>query len=513
MSVNQGLLEPSGGFLRPLVKHSPVRSVIILAVVIYLAELITMTILYYLEIPNYFLNSLLDGLIMVLLILPGLYYLQLNPLLKQIEERSRAESAMRASEELLRKVLELLPVGVWIVDKNKGIAHGNPTSQRIWGGSQSVSLAESERYKGWFPESGKPIEPDGWAAMRAINLGETILNEEIEIKAFDGTRKTLLNSAVPILNDRDEIVGAVVVDQDITHRKRAELERMRTNELLERFFSSISTLIAYMDRDFNFIRVNDTYARAGGHPPEYFIGKNHFDLYPNEENLAIFRKVVETGEPYSALEKPFEYAEYPERGLTYWDWSLQPVKGVDGKVEGVVLSLVDVTARKHSEIILEQRNQELRGLYEAETAARRFAETLSDAAQALTQSLELDHAINTLLDYLSRIVPSDTAGVTLFEAESRPALHSLRGYGRWAEMEPIPSLPYDGITDSVVQRLVQARRSLMIPNLVAEPEETSLSGDGPIRSWLVVPIIASEKVIGWVELGKTDGSFSPQDVR
>jgi PAS domain S-box-containing protein len=105
-------------------------------------------------------------------------------------------------------------------------------------------------------------------------------------------------------------------------------------------------MVAYMDTDFNFIRVNRSYAEADGRPPEFFVGKNHFALYPNEENEAIFRKVVETGEPYFTFEKPFEYAEHPERGITYWDWSLQPVKEPTGKVSGVVLSLVSVTDRK-----------------------------------------------------------------------------------------------------------------------------------------------------------------------
>jgi PAS domain-containing protein len=104
-------------------------------------------------------------------------------------------------------------------------------------------------------------------------------------------------------------------------------ESVSANELLERVFSSIDLLIAYMDKEFNFIRVNKAYAEADERDPEFFVGKNHFALYPNEENEAIFKKVVETGEPVFLYGKPFAYAEHPERGTTYWDWSLQPVKG------------------------------------------------------------------------------------------------------------------------------------------------------------------------------------------
>lgn len=129
------------------------------------------------------------------------------------------------------------------------------------------------------------------------------------------------------------------------HLEERTVERVRANDLLERVFSSIDLLIAYMDRDFNFIRVNQAYAETDEQKPEYFVGKNHFTLYPNSENEAIFKKVVETGESAFFYGKPFAYAEHPERGTTYWDWSLQPVKGRGGQVDGVVLSLINVTER------------------------------------------------------------------------------------------------------------------------------------------------------------------------
>jgi len=140
------------------------------------------------------------------------------------------------------------------------------------------------------------------------------------------------------------------------HERTSELQRV--TELLERIFSSIGVLIAYMDKDFNFIRVNRAYAESDERTPEFYTGKNHFVLFPNAENEAIFRKVVETGEPHFTYQKPFEYPEHPERGITYWDWSLHPVSELDGAVSGVVLTLVNVTERVLAQEKL-RRNEEL----------------------------------------------------------------------------------------------------------------------------------------------------------
>lgn len=149
---------------------------------------------------------------------------------------------------------------------------------------------------------------------------------------------------------------------EINERRRAEQDLAEKNELLESMFSSIHLLVAYMDTDFNFIRVNRVYAEADGQTPDFFVGKNHFQLYPNAENKAIFRKVVQTGEPAFVFEKPFEYAGHQDRGTTYWDWSLSPVRDPQGQVSGVVLSLLDVTERRHAQEELRKSEQQLRVL-------------------------------------------------------------------------------------------------------------------------------------------------------
>lgn len=130
-------------------------------------------------------------------------------------------------------------------------------------------------------------------------------------------------------------------------------------EILESVFSATDVLYACMDTNFNFIRVNRAYAEADGRDPEFYVGKNHFDLFPCKDNRAIFNRVVETGEPHSAKAKAFEYAEHPERGVSYWDWTLHPVKDSSGKVEAVVLCLQNANERVEAERKLRQSESRL----------------------------------------------------------------------------------------------------------------------------------------------------------
>jgi len=265
-----------------------------------------MLVIYFVDFPNYIVNSLFDGLIMMVLISPGLYWLQLRPILRHMEKRNQADSALRESEKLLRNVLEVLPVGVWITDGKGKILRGNQASQEIWGGARYVGIDQYGEYKGWWLDSGKRIEPEEWAAARAISRGEASLNEEIEIECFDGTHKIIYNSVKPIFDEEQGIVGTVIVNQDITERKRAEAELRRyhehlkelvdeqTNEI-EAIFTALQDGILVYDKNMNVIHTNPSFPATYGFNP---IGMN-------------LKEIIETvlcrwldGRPFRVEEQP-----------------------------------------------------------------------------------------------------------------------------------------------------------------------------------------------------------------
>ena len=137
-------------------------------------------------------------------------------------ERHQTEEGLRESERLLRVVLDTLPVGVAVVNPAGDVILNNPASRRIW---SEVIPSGPERYarsKGWWHDTGKAVEPDEWGSARALARGESAVNELIDIEAFDGQRKVIQNSAVPIRGANERITGAVIVNEDMSARYAAE---------------------------------------------------------------------------------------------------------------------------------------------------------------------------------------------------------------------------------------------------------------------------------------------------
>ncbi|MGJ0483242.1 MAG: chemotaxis protein CheB [Methylomicrobium sp.] len=186
---------------------------------------------------------------------------------------------------------------------------------------------------------------------------------EGEVRNVEG--RWYLRRIGPFRTGRDKTTGVAITFTDITERKQTEESLQRERSLLVSVMQATDFMLVFLDPQFNFVWVNPAYADSCKMKPEEMVGKNHFALYPHAENEAIFRHVRDTGEAVSYKDKPFVFRDQPERGTTYWNWSLIPVKAPDGTVTGLVFSLLETTKFKQAQEALSNSEYRLRRFYDS----------------------------------------------------------------------------------------------------------------------------------------------------
>lgn len=143
-----------------------------------------------------------------------------------LQERERQ---IQETEELLQAgrklsaLLESLPVGVLISDVHGRICQANEEVSRIL---ESQGLINSDAYGailGWWDSSGKLLKDGGGPLARALH-GKVSSNDVLEIRCLDQSSKQVLTSASPLLGLDGDVVGAVILIQDVSQSKQIESE-------------------------------------------------------------------------------------------------------------------------------------------------------------------------------------------------------------------------------------------------------------------------------------------------
>ncbi len=233
------------------------------------------------------------------------------------------------------------------------------------------------------------------------NIGEDIAVDAMKAGAHDYIIKGNLKRLVPAV-DRELREAESRRERDRAERLLAEQSR-----LLEAFFRHAATPLVFLDRQLNFIRVNDAYARACRRREDEFPGRNYFDLYPSDQLKEKFERVVATGEPYRVAARPFLFSDHPEWGVSYWDMSIIPILDAGGSVDFLVFSLQDVTERREVE--------------ERMTVTNRL---LAMYAQKFSRKEYLDSALELIQTWSG----CRHAGIRLADDEGRISYTSCRGF-------------------------------------------------------------------------------------
>ena len=136
---------------------------------------------------------------------------------------------------------------------------------------------------------------------------------------------------------------------------------------------------------------------------------------------------------------------------------------------------------------------------------------LQTAPLALTQSLDLDKVLETLLDYLARLVPYDSASVMLLQSDTNMVVRAIRGYERWTDSQQIQGTSFNVKTALALNTVLETKAPLVISDTETFPGWQRPMGTEYIRSWMGIPLISGDQILGIYSLDKAIPNFFSED--
>ena len=297
----------------------------------------------------------------------------------------------------------------------------------------------------------------------------------------------------------------VAVFRDISIRKHAETALQESEERFQQMASSIREIYWLLDAETKrLVYVNQAYETITGRSLESIRDNpsSYQEMFHPEDRLRVLTRLndaTRTGE----LDEEFRIVR-PDNQIRWISVRGFPMRDSTGVIRNLVGISQDVTARKSAE------EQMAKGLLTAESS-RAEADAFRKITLALTQNLRMDCVLDTLLESLLQLIPCESARILLVEADTRLFVEREVQHSESGRHPPKCPDTLDATDIRFLMRVLTTKKSVLVPDTAEEPQWSDFRGHAHLGSWLCVPLIADQQVLGLLSLGGTNARTFTQD--
>ena len=157
-------------------------------------------------------------------------------LTKEIEERVRAEEALRTSEQKHRFLSENITDVIWALDMDLNYTYISPAADRVhgWDEAYRASMTVEKAVTPASLEKGSQILAEQLHLSEQTGNYQRTLTTNLEVVNKDGTTTICEVTTSFILDENNRPAGILGVSRDITERRKVEEEKDALQRQLER---------------------------------------------------------------------------------------------------------------------------------------------------------------------------------------------------------------------------------------------------------------------------------------
>jgi len=200
---------------------------------------------------------------------------------KDYNRRLKIEKKIRESELLMKKFLNSIPLGIFILKKEGKPYYANDKSKEILGkGIMPDTTSEdfSEVYSIVKMGTNEKYPPEKLPIVRALNGEKNVLVEDMEI-VKDHKKVPIRVHSTPVIDTEGEVEYAISVFEDITDLKEANKKIKESEEKFYKAFAISPVAFAISDTATGkYIDINDSFSKITGYSREELLGHTSVEV-------------------------------------------------------------------------------------------------------------------------------------------------------------------------------------------------------------------------------------------
>ncbi len=288
---------------------------------------------------------------------------------------------------------------------------------------------------------------------------------------------------------------------DTTERIEAQDSLRESKARLQQMADNIQEIFWLLDASTKeVLQVNLAFETITGRSVESLMKHptSYAELIHAEDRVQVLAKLEEAVHS-GHLDEEFRIIRAD--GQVRWVWAHGfPVRDRwDATIRRLAGTVLDITARKVADDEVARHLTLAEAARERAEASRAEAEALRKATLALTQDLRMDTVLDTLLHCVLDLIPYDSARVILTEPDG--SLFVARESPLLSGKRVVVTL--EASQNPFLQRVLLSKKSVQLADTREETDWRETKALANIRSWIAVPLVVGDSVLGLLSIGTT----------